>query len=250
VPGVLEKAGGAVKEWLRDRFCRPCAFGRGALEACRGCRVLEAEEKAEELAGAVLEAAGAEDMRKALAKIAKTEPGDTAGLLGGTEVCPACEEMQEIAAAALRRAEGSRGGRAADRPGGEPGTAARSGGLRGGKRVYVSGPYAKGDAAENVRRAILAADELLRAGHAPFCPHLSHFWHLLCPKPREAWLEYDLEWLRACDAVVRLPGESEGADAEVEAAREMGIPVYASVGEFLEAEGRQSGGPTPGGAGA
>lgn len=250
VPDLLRKAGEAVREWLRDCFCRPCAFGRGALEACRGCRVLEAEGKAEELAGAVLEAADLAEMRNALARIAGMEPGDTLGLLGGAEVCPACEEMQEIAAAALRRAEGSGGGRAADQPGGEPGTAARSGGFRGGKRVYVSGPYAKGDAAENVRRAVLAADELLRAGHVPFCPHLSHFWHLLCPKPREAWLEYDLEWLRACDAVVRLPGESEGADAEVEAARELGIPVYGSVREFLEAEGRRAGDPAPGGSGA
>jgi hypothetical protein len=128
------------------------------------------------------------------------------------------------------RREGS--GLAAAAPG------ARLGG-RGGKRVYVSGPYAKGDAAENVRRAVMAADELLRAGHVPFCPHLSHFWHLLCPKPREAWLQYDLEWLRACDAVVRLPGESEGADAEVEAARELGIPVYGSVGEFFEAQEKE-----------
>lgn len=154
----------------------------------------------------------------------------------GATVC--ADEAALLAALALR--EGS-GGRAA---GGERAPSRRR------KRIYIAAPYAKGDAAENVRRAVLAADEFLRAGHVPFCPHLSHFWHLPCPKPREAWLEYDLEWLRACDAVVRLPGESEGADAEVEAARELGIPVYGSVREFLEAEGRRAGDPAPGGSGA
>jgi len=75
LPGVLQKAGGAVREWLRDRFCRPCAFGRGALEACCGCRVLEAEEKAEELAGIVLDAAGAAEIGEAPAAAAWPEAG-------------------------------------------------------------------------------------------------------------------------------------------------------------------------------
>lgn len=141
----------------------------------------------------------------------------------GATVC--ADEAALLAALALR--EGS-GGRAA---GGERAPSRRR------KRIYIAAPYAKGDVAENVRRAILAADELLRAGHIPFCPHLSHFWHLLCPKPRDLWLGYGLEWLAACDALVRLPGESEGADAEVEAAQALGIPVHRSVGEFLEAGG-------------
>jgi len=141
----------------------------------------------------------------------------------GATVC--ADEAALLAALALR--EGS-GGRAA---GGERAPSRRR------KRIYIAAPYAKGDVAENVRRAILAADELLRAGHIPFCPHLSHFWHLLCPKPRDLWLGYGLEWLAACDALVRLPGESEGADAEVAAARAWGIPVYGSVAELLEVEG-------------
>lgn len=55
---MVKKAAGAVKEWLWGRFCRPCAFGRGELEACRGCRVLEAGDNAEELVRAVLAAVG------------------------------------------------------------------------------------------------------------------------------------------------------------------------------------------------
>lgn len=98
--------------------------------------------------------------------------------------------------------------------------------------VYIAGPYTKGDVAQNVRNAILAADRLAKAGYVPFIPHLTHFWHLLCPHEWEFWLEQDLHWLEACDCVLRLPGESIGADREVEHAQELGIPVYLSIGQL------------------
>ena len=102
MPGVLQKAGVLVREWLRDCSCRPCAFGRGALEACRGCRVLEAQEKADELAGAVLGVAEAAEMRKALAVIAGMEPGRQ-------DAIPAyVAAVRRIAQAALERAGGGR----------------------------------------------------------------------------------------------------------------------------------------------
>ena len=31
----------------------------------------------------------------------------------------------------------------------------------------------------------------------------------------ETWMEYDLAWLGACEALLRLPGHSPGADREV-----------------------------------
>jgi hypothetical protein len=86
-------------------------------------------------------------------------------------------------------------------------------------RVYVAGPYSKGDVVLNVRNAIAAADTLLAAGHTPFIPHLTHLWHLVSPKTYEEWLAIDLDWLKCCDALVRLPGESSGADREVVYAR-------------------------------
>lgn len=102
-------------------------------------------------------------------------------------------------------------------------------------RVYVAGPYTKGDVAVNVRNAILAGQELIEAGHAPFIPHLSHFQHLLVPGPYEQWIALDLVWLEVCEALIRLPGESDGADAEVRRATMLSLPVYASVEEFLSA---------------
>lgn len=94
------------------------------------------------------------------------------------------------------------------------------------KKVYIAGPYTKGDVAMNVRAAIWAGDLLAGAGYAPFIPHLTHFWHLVCPRVWEFWLEQDLAWLEVCDCVLRLPGESAGADLEVKRAEELGIPVY------------------------
>lgn len=101
--------------------------------------------------------------------------------------------------------------------------------------VYVAGPYSKGDVAVNVRTAVLAADTLLQVGLTPFVPHLTHFWHLLTPHDYEEWLTYDAMWLRKCDAVLRLPGESGGADRETALAGELGIPVFTSMQALLTA---------------
>lgn len=87
-------------------------------------------------------------------------------------------------------------------------------------RVYVAGPYSKPDPVENSNRAIRVCTDLLDAGYAPFCPHLSLAWHLVTPRPYETWLEYDFEWIRACDVLYRLSGESKGADREEVFAKE------------------------------
>lgn len=99
--------------------------------------------------------------------------------------------------------------------------------------IYVASPYTKGDVAINVRRNIEAADRLAVAGYTPFCPLLTHFWHILIPHKYEFWCAYDMVWLERCDAIVRLSGESSGADAEVKRAVELGLPVFYSVDEFL-----------------
>jgi len=93
-------------------------------------------------------------------------------------------------------------------------------------KVYIAGPYSKGDVAQNVRRAIEVADILVTHGYTPYIPHLTHFWHMVCPRPYDFWLDYDNEWLKLCDAIYRIPGESSGADKEVKLATQLGIPVF------------------------
>jgi len=103
------------------------------------------------------------------------------------------------------------------------------------KRVYIAGRYSGGDVARNVRVAMKAADLLIQMGFAPYVPHLSHFLHMMAPHDYEVWMAIGLAWLRQCDAVLRLPGESPGADREVEVARILEIPVFHSVEELVEA---------------
>lgn len=90
--------------------------------------------------------------------------------------------------------------------------------------VYVSGPYSS-DPEENTVRAIEVADVLAKAGYAPIVPHLAHFWDKQIPGDYEQWMKIDLAHVRKCDILVRIEGESEGADREVELAKELGIPV-------------------------
>jgi len=93
-------------------------------------------------------------------------------------------------------------------------------------KVYVAGPYSNDDTVLHVRNALDVADKLLKAGHAPFVPHLTMFWHLIHPHGYEEWLAYDRIWLLECEALLRLPGESDGSDREVMDAIGAGIPVY------------------------
>ncbi len=109
------------------------------------------------------------------------------------------------------------------------GTAQWSGGERRRCRVYVAGPYTGGDVARNVAEAMRAADALIRADCAPYVPHLSHFQHMAHPQSYDVWLELDFEWLAVCDALLRLPGHSPGADAEVSWCEEHGVPVLHSL---------------------
>lgn len=101
-------------------------------------------------------------------------------------------------------------------------------------KVYVAGPYTKGDVAQNVAKAIRAANDLVNLGFYPFVPHLTHFWHLICERPYEDWLRLDLAWIEDCHVILRLPGESSGADGEERFAAKKGIPVVHSIEELLE----------------
>ena len=102
-------------------------------------------------------------------------------------------------------------------------------------RVYVAGPYTKGDVALNVKEAVRASDELLKLGYAPYCPHLTHFWHMLFEHDYQTWLDLDNEWVTCCDALLRIPGDSSGADKEVALAESLGLPVFFSIKDFVEA---------------
>lgn len=100
--------------------------------------------------------------------------------------------------------------------------------------VYIASPYTKGDVAVNVRKSFDAAITLADMGYAPYSPLWTHFLHFLFPRNYKYWTALDLEWVLRCDCLLRLPGESEGADAEVGFAAKHNIPVYFSALSLLE----------------
>lgn len=103
-------------------------------------------------------------------------------------------------------------------------------------KVYIAGPYTKGDVAQNVQRAIITGDVLADAGFWPYIPHLTHFWHLITPRPYEFWLEYDSVMIDVCDILLRLDGESSGADKEVKMAEKQGKRIYYSIENLIKSE--------------
>jgi len=101
--------------------------------------------------------------------------------------------------------------------------------------VYLAGPYTLPDPVKNVNRAIDVADLLLNERVViPHVPHLTHLWNERRPRQLQDWYDYDLVILARCDALLRLDGESKGADDEVQFAQEHHIPVFLSIGELYE----------------
>lgn len=100
-------------------------------------------------------------------------------------------------------------------------------------RVYIAGPYTTPDPAVNTAKAMGVWHDLQDRGFSPLCPHLSHFLHMHKALPYEEWLAYDNEWIPCCHALLRMEGESSGADKEVELATRLGIPVFYSVRELV-----------------
>lgn len=100
-------------------------------------------------------------------------------------------------------------------------------------KIYIAGPYSNGDVAVNVKTAMDIANELIKLGFAPYCPHLTHFQHLVHPQLYKKWLELDNEWVVVCDGLLRFNGISPGADKEVELALKHHIPVFYSIETLL-----------------
>lgn len=106
-------------------------------------------------------------------------------------------------------------------------------------RVYVAGPISKGSLAENIRVGTEAGIRLVKAGFAPLVPQLTCYMGGPTPAVLPSgttyadWMAATLPWVAVSDAVLRLPGESTGADLEIALAKRRGIPVYTSLDVLL-----------------
>jgi hypothetical protein len=102
-----------------------------------------------------------------------------------------------------------------------------------------------GDFYDNLLRGCNAGLELIRAGIPCIVPHLSAFigqrkrrglyYAELLPggTTSEDWYNMDLIIVSHCDALLRLPGFSVGADLEEAEARFRSIPVFTTINEVI-----------------
>jgi len=104
--------------------------------------------------------------------------------------------------------------------------------------IYVAAPYSGGSPSANVRDAHKIGHLLIDRGYTPFVPHAYHFWDLFGTRSYEEWMEQCFAWVHKCDAVLRLPGTSPGADREVELAKKLDKPVFFSISDIPPATGR------------
>lgn len=94
------------------------------------------------------------------------------------------------------------------------------------KLLYVAAPYTRPEPVSNAHAVCRVAMEIYeRTEWCPFVPHLSMLWQAVSPRPESHWYEYDLHVMRRCNAIVRLPGYSVGADVEVEEAVKAGMLI-------------------------
>lgn len=100
---------------------------------------------------------------------------------------------------------------------------------------YIAGPYSHPDPVENTHEAIRIAEEIQETGQATaYVPHMSLLWHLIRPHSVDWWYAFDLAFLARCDCLLRIPGESVGADNEIAYAKERHIPVFYTIESLME----------------
>ena len=106
--------------------------------------------------------------------------------------------------------------------------------------ILIAGPYRSGTnddpelLARNLQALEAAAWPLFRAGHLPMIgewvalPVLSSAGATGLGDPLAEQVMYPTaeRLIQRCDAVLRLPGNSRGADQDVALARQRGLPVY------------------------
>lgn len=92
--------------------------------------------------------------------------------------------------------------------------------------LYVAAPYTRPEPVSNTHHVYRVATIVYEnTDWCPVVPHSSLLWHMVTPREEAHWYVYDLHLLRACDAIVRLPGLSLGADNEIVFARDNGIQI-------------------------
>lgn len=108
--------------------------------------------------------------------------------------------------------------------------------------IYVAGPISQGDTLLNIKNGIDMGVELVKKGFTPYVPHQDFVAYMMHPDvlDYETILAQDFDWIERCDALIRLPGPSKGADREIAHCRKVGVPVFYSLSALEAACGRKA----------
>ena len=101
-------------------------------------------------------------------------------------------------------------------------------------KVYIASPYTNGWQADNVRLQLEAKHILMDNEFCPFAPLENHYAEIYRHRSEHEWFEWDIEWLKICDILVRIRSvdkdgveiPSTGADLEEKIASEEGLLIF------------------------
>jgi len=113
-------------------------------------------------------------------------------------------------------------------------------------RIYVAHNYGRRRGASletlqrNVDSSIKIGIKLIKKGHIPIIPLLYHYVHLMANDsiPESVFIEIGNELVKISDAIlVATPPSDKGSDiyGEIDIAKDIGIPVFYSIGEIPDA---------------
>jgi hypothetical protein len=119
------------------------------------------------------------------------------------------------------------------------------------RKIYIAGPLGPKSIRKdcstlaieyllNVRDFLVAANECIKKGWAPFCPALDFMYFVALPPgatiDEQTVKDVSMAWLEASDAILLINKWtlSEGACAEADRAIDLGLEVYDDISQVPE----------------
>ncbi len=102
--------------------------------------------------------------------------------------------------------------------------------------IYLATPMTKGEWVTNWDKCLIIADRLRIKGYAPYPPVVSWSWQQHTRYTPEEWLQYDFNLILVSDGVLRVNGDSAGADREMDFAVRHNINTYWSEHELYQGQ--------------
>lgn len=99
---------------------------------------------------------------------------------------------------------------------------------------YLAGPITSDPHGHMAEAAQISASLTAMYGVELFTPQASVALEEIHARKPDEWLRLDGCIIARCDFLYRLPGVSNGADAEVQLAREVGIPVFFTTDQLAK----------------